>query len=288
MIFDETYTLANGVKIPKLGLGTWLIDNDKAAAAVRSAVSAGYRHIDTAQAYGNEEGVGEGLRTCGIPRDKIFVTTKVAAEAKTYDSAAASLDVSLRKLGCDHIDLVIIHSPQPWADVNRSSDRFFKENREVWRALEDAYRVGKLRAIGVSNFLKEDIDNILTDCKVAPMVDQVLCHISNTPMDLIEYCRSRDILVEAYSPIAHGEVLREPKIAAVAAKYGVSVAQLCVRYTLQLGLVSLPKTADPAHMAEDARVDFVISDADMEYLRGIEHIKDYGASSFFPVYGGKL
>ena len=203
MIFDETYTLANGVKIPKLGLGTWLIDNERAAQAVRDAVAAGYRHIDTAQAYDNEEGIGEGVRTCGVPREKLFLTTKVAAEAKSYRSAADSIDVSLRKLGSEYIDLIIIHSPQPWMEVNQSSNRYFAENREVWRALEDACEAGKLRAIGVSNFLREDLENLLSACRTVPMVDQMLAHISNTPLELISFCKSKGILAEAYSPIAH-------------------------------------------------------------------------------------
>lgn len=153
MIFEESYTLHNGVAIPKLALGTWFIDDDKAAEAVRAAVNIGYRHIDTAQAYGNERGVGEGIRTCGIDRKDIFVTSKVAAENKSYASAMESIDKTLETMGLAYLDMMIIHSPQPWVEVNQSEDRYYKENREVWRALEDALEAGKLRAIGVSNFL---------------------------------------------------------------------------------------------------------------------------------------
>ena len=152
MILQETYTLSNGVAIPKLGLGTWLIPDNEAAAAVEAAIDLGYKHIDTAQAYGNERGVGEGVRASGVPRDQVFITTKVAAENKTYASAAASIDESLRKLECGPADLVIIHCPQPWAEF-RGSKRYFKENKEVWKALEDACLAGKVKAIGVSNFL---------------------------------------------------------------------------------------------------------------------------------------
>jgi diketogulonate reductase-like aldo/keto reductase len=211
----------------------------------------------------------------------------VAAEAKTYDSAAASIDESLRKLDLDYLDLIIIHSPQPWAEF-REENRYFAENKEVWRAMEDAYTAGKVRAIGVSNFLKDDLENILESAKVKPMVNQILAHISNTPLELIEYTQSQGILVEAYSPIAHGQAVKNEKIVEMAAKYNVTAPQLCVRYVLQLGLVALPKTANAAHMEENGKVDFTISDEDMETLKHLEHIKDYGEHSFFPVFGGKL
>lgn len=277
MILQETYTLSNGVKIPKLGLGTWFIPDAQAAEAVRTAVSLGYRHIDTAQAYENEAGVGEGVRTCGLPREQIFVTSKVAAEHKDYDSAARSIDETLEKMGLDYLDMMIIHSPQPWADF-RGGD-YAEGNRAAWRALEDAYTAGKLRAIGVSNFRKPDLDNILSDCRVKPMVDQILLHISNTDMGLLDTCRTQDILVEAYSPIAHGEALKNPMIAEMAAKYGVSAAQMCIRYVLELGAVALPKTADPEHMKANAAVDFDITPDDMELLKQAAPIKDYGEFS---------
>ena len=285
MILQETYTLSNGVKIPKLGLGTWFIPDAQAAEAVRTAVSLGYRHIDTAQAYENEAGVGEGVRTCGLPREQIFVTSKVAAEHKDYDSAARSIDETLEKMGLDYLDMMIIHSPQPWADF-RGGD-YAEGNRAAWRALEDAYTAGKLRAIGVSNFRKPDLDNILSDCRVKPMVDQILLHISNTDLGLLDTCRTQDILVEAYSPIAHGEALKNPMIAEMAAKYGVSAAQLCIRYVLELGAVALPKTADSEHMKANAAVDFDITPDDMELLKQAAPIKDYGEFSFFPVFSGK-
>ncbi len=235
-MFKKSLTLSNGVEIPQLALGTWLIDDDKVAAAVRAAVEIGYTHIDTAQAYANERGVGEGVHTCGVSRDKLFVTTKMAAEHKDYRYAAEGIDGSIKELGLDYIDLMIIHSPQPWVEVNQSDDRYFEGNLEAWRALTDAYRAGKIRAIGVSNFLKEDIDNIWNNADVKPMVNQVLCHISNTPLDLIEYCQNKGIVMEAYSPVAHGEALRIPAIAEMAKKYGVSIPQLCIRYDIQLGI----------------------------------------------------
>ena len=287
-MYNETIKLSNGVTVPQLALGTWLIDDDKVVDAVKAAIEIGYRHIDTAQAYGNERGVGEGVRTCGIPREQIFVTSKVAAEHKDYKSAAEGIDETIRKMGLDYLDMMIVHSPQPWVEVNQSDNRYVEGNREAWRALEDALKAGKLRAIGVSNFLKGDIDSLWEAAEIKPMVNQVLCHVSNTPLELIEYCQGKGIVMEAYSPVAHGEALKNEKIAEIAKKYGVSVPQLCIRYDIQLGMIVLPKTANPAHMKSNADIDFVISDADMEVLKNIETIKDYGDSSFFPVFGGKL
>lgn len=287
MIFSETYILSNGITIPKLALGTWFIPNDQASEVVKQAISIGYRHFDTAQAYGNEAGIGKGIKNCGISRKDIFVTSKIAAEHKTYNSAAESIDRTLETMELDYADMMIIHSPQPWADVNQSKNRYFEENRQVWKALEDALAVGKVRAIGVSNFLKEDIDNLWETAKVKPMVNQVLCHISNTPVELIRYCQNKGIVMEAYSPVAHGEVLKNEEIRKIAEKYGVSIPQLCIRYDLQLGMVVLPKTANPEHMKLNAELDFSISPEDMELLRKMERIKDYGEYSNFPVFGGK-
>lgn len=287
-MYNNYITLNNGVKIPQLGLGTWFIDDDKVADAVKEAVKLGYRHFDTAQAYGNERGVGEGIRTCGVPREQLFVTSKVAAEQKTYEEAAAGIDETLKKMGLDYLDMMIIHSPQPWVEVNQSDDRYVEGNRAAWKALEDAYKAGKLKAIGVSNFQIGDIESLLETARIKPMVNQILLHISNTPFELVEYCQKNDIAIEAYSPIAHGVILDQPEIAEIADKYGVTVPQLCIRYTLQLGTISLPKTANPEHMKTNAEVDFVISDADMETLKAFKHIEDYGESGAFPVYGGKL
>ena len=258
-MYNNTLTLNNGVKIPQLGLGTWFIEDAKVADAVKEAVKLGYRHIDTAQAYGNERGVGEGVRNCGVKREELFVVSKVAAEHKTYEAAMTGINETLEKMGLDYLDMMIIHSPQPWVEVNQSDDRYVEGNREAWRALEDAYKAGKLKAIGVSNFKQEDIES-----------------------------QKNGVAVEAYSPIAHGEILNQPEIKAIADKYGVTVPQLCIRYTLQLGAISLPKTANPEHMKSNSEVNFEISAEDMEVLKKFKKIEDYGESSGFPVYGGKL
>lgn len=287
-MFNQSMKLFNGVEVPQLALGTWLIDDAKVADAVVSAVRLGYRHIDTAQAYGNEHGVGEGIRKSGIPRDQIFITSKVAAEHKDYRSAADSINETLRRMELDYLDMMIVHSPQPWAEVNQSDYRYPEGNREAWRALTDAYHAGKIRAIGVSNFLKEDIENLWENAEIKPMVNQVLCHISNTPLDLIHYCQEKGMVMEAYSPVAHGEAMKNPEIAQMAEKYGVTIPQLCIRYDIQLDMIVLPKTANPDHMKTNAEVEFEITAADMETLKKVPHIRDYGADSYFPVFGGKL
>ncbi|MDB5593283.1 MAG: aldo/keto reductase [Hyphomicrobiales bacterium] len=284
MILQEIYTLPNGVKIPKLGLGTWRIDDGLAAKVVRAAAQIGYRHFDTAQAYGNDRGVGEGLRSSGVPREQLFVTTKVDAGLKTYAEAKASVDTSLRALGLDAIDLIIIHSPQPWADFH-SGQHFFEGNLEVWRALEEAYASGKARAIGVSNFERVDLDNILTNASIKPAVNQVLAHVGSTPFDLITYCEQHGILVGAYSPIAHGAILNDREIHAIAERLSVTVPQLCIRYCLQLGLAPLPKTANREHMQSNAALDFEIAASDMDILKRVS-FGDYGEASAFPVFGG--
>ncbi|MCQ1999932.1 aldo/keto reductase [Arthrobacter zhaoxinii] len=284
MILNENYTLANGQPIPKLGLGTWFIPDAAAAQAVREAAAIGYRNIDTAQAYGNEHGVGEGVRSSGIPRGELFVSSKLAAEIKDYDGAVAAIDGSLATMGLDYLDLMLIHSPQPWNDWRGGS--YAEGNREAWLALEEAQMAGKLRSIGVSNFERQDLENILGSCTVAPQVNQVLLHVGNTPDDLLANCAAQDILIEAYSPIAHGEMLRNTDVAAMAQRYAVTVPQLCIRYALQLDTVPLPKTANPEHMRSNALVDFVISDPDMATLRNLR-ISDYGRSSRFPVFSGK-
>lgn len=285
-VLSESFLLSNGVCIPKVGLGTWEIADDKVAEAVREAVKIGYRHIDTAQGYGNERGVGKGIRTCGLKREEVFVTTKLEADIKDYDGTQAAIEGSLNRLGLDYIDLMLIHAPQPWTHF-READRYLEGNQAAWCALEKAYKAGRLRAIGVSNFQVADIENILGHCEVRPMVNQILAHVSNTPFGLIDYCRENNILVEAYSPMGHGVMLQSEAVGNMAARYGVSIAQLCIRYCLQLGLVVLPKTANPAHMQTNAEVDFEIAADDMQALKAIPQIRNYGEWSIFPVYGGK-
>ena len=257
MIFQETYTLSNGINIPRLGFGTWCIRDEKVEKAVQAALQIGYRHIDTAQVYGNERGVGEAIRQSKIKREDIFLTSKIAAEAKDYDTAMKTIDGTLAKTKMEYIDMMIIHSPQPWDEVNVSENRYEEGNREAWRALEDAYQSGKIRAIGVSNFNRHG---------------------------LIDFCHKNGIIVEAYSPIAHGEAFKIKEIEDMAKKYEVTVPQLCIRYDWQLGTVVLPKAENPEHIKENSQIDFVISDEDMNTLKQVELIKNYGEYSHYPVY----
>ncbi len=281
----DRISLNNGTAIPALGFGTWCIADEAAEDAVKTAIELGYRHIDTAQAYGNEAGVGRGVRDSGVPREELFVVSKVAAEHKSYAAAAASIDETLRTMGLSYLDMMLIHSPQPWAEW-RGENRYFEENRQVWRALEDACKAGKLRAIGVSNFLQDDLDSLLPHCAVKPAVNQVLAHIGHMPDTLIDYCTERGIAVEAYSPIAHGEAVKNPVITETAARYGVSAAQLCIRYVLQRGLIALPKASSRAHIRDNAALDFVIAAEDMARLDELD-FQDYGEYSFFPVFSGR-
>jgi len=280
MIFNQKVKLNNGIEMPILGFGTWLLENDKAPETVNTAIKVGYRHIDTAEAYGNEKGVGEAVRSCGIPREQIFITSKVAAEIKDYEGAKKAIQQSLDDLNIGYIDLMLIHCPQPWQEF-RTEKHYEKENVAVWKALEEFYNAGKLKAIGVSNFQIGDLENLLANCTVKPMVNQVLAHITNTPFETIKFCQSHEIVVEAHSPFGHGEILNNPFLNDMAKSYKVSVTQLCLRYLIQLNISPLPKTLNPEHMKSNADIDFVISEKDMETLKNAEHIKSYGKSNIY-------
>ena len=276
--------LNNGKEIPMIGLGTWLINNDKVDQVIKDAVSLGYRHIDTAQAYENEEGIGRGIKECGIAREELFITSKIRAEYKTYDEAKASIDESLKKLGLDYIDLMIIHAPTPWNEFRETDNKYFKENLEVWKALEDAYDEGKVKAIGVSNFHIEDLDNIINNCRIKPMVNQVLSHVGQTPFELIDYCKKNNIIVEAYSPIAHGEAYRIKEVENIGTKNKKSFAQVCLKHQLQLGLVVLPKATGFEHLKENIDMDFELSEQEMNILNLVKPLEDYGEHDYFPVF----
>ena len=282
---NDTITLNNEAKIPTLGFGTWCIDDSGAEDAVKTAIALGYRHIDTAQAYGNERGVGKGVRESGAAREELFVVSKVAAEHKTYAAAARSIDETLEKMQLDYLDMMLIHSPQPWAEW-RGEKRYFAENREVWRALEDTCAAGNLRAIGVSNFLRDDLEALLPHCRIKPAANQVLAHIGNMPEELADYCTKQGIVMEAYSPIAHGEAVKNAAIAEIAAKYAVSVPQLCIQYVRERGFIALPKASSRAHIQQNAALDFTLSDEDMQRLNALD-FRDYGEYSYFPVFSGK-
>jgi diketogulonate reductase-like aldo/keto reductase len=269
-MYKKEFTICNGHKIPTTGLGTWLISNDQIYDAFNLAIKAGYTHFDSAQGYGNEENLGRALNDSGLPRESLFITSKVLAEHKTYESARASIEESLRKLATPYIDLMLIHCPTPWDEYPHSEGKYDDGNREVWKALEEFYLEGKIKAIGVSNFSIRDIENILKDCKIKPMVNQIPLYIGCTNIPLIKYCQENDILIEAYSPIAHGRALTNPLIKEYADKYNCSISELCLAYTLQLDTVTLPKTLNYDHMVENLNVKVEISKEDMEKLMLIE------------------
>jgi diketogulonate reductase-like aldo/keto reductase len=281
-MLQEQYTLHNGVSIPKIGFGTWFINNKNVVEVVKNAIEVGYRNIDTAQAYMNEEGVGEAIRTCGLDRKDLFVTSKIHPGKDAYENPQEAIDGILDRLNIEYLDLLLIHAPQPWTKY-RSKNKYYAENKKLWKAMEQAYKEGKVKAIGVSNFLQADLENILEDCEIKPMANQVLAHISNTPHKLIEFCKKNDILVIAHSPIAHGRAMKNKHIKKMAEKYNVSVPQLCIRYVVELGAVPIPKTSNVEHMKENASLDFSISKEDMNYLEKIKPL-GYGLLRLFPVY----
>jgi len=266
-ILKETYELANGVKIPKIALGTWQVSDNVVVSSVRVALENGYSHIDTASAYRNEVGVGKAVRESGIPRQDLFITTKVPAEIKSYEKTVAIIKKSLENLDIGYIDLLLIHAPKPWKEMFGDSKKtYFEENIAVWTAVEEAYKSGKVRAIGVSNFDVADIKNLMDNCEVKPMANQIRFFIGSTQDEITAFCQENDILVEAYSPIATGALLENEIVSEIAKKYGKTIPQLCIRYVLQRGTLALPKSTHKEFIIQNTNVDFEISKEDMEYL----------------------
>ncbi|MGF2088513.1 aldo/keto reductase [Enterococcus casseliflavus] len=268
VILQETFTLQNKLTIPKIGLGTWQSSPEDAYNATKFAIQNGYRHVDTAAAYKNEEAVGKAVRDSGVAREEIFVTTKVPAQLKTYQEAVDSIDASLKKLDLGYIDLILIHAPRPWKIMGNNPENkdFYLENIDVWKALEEAYLSGKVKSIGVSNFDQKDLQNIFDHCDVKPMVNQFVYHIGRTNEELLAFCKDHEILVEGYSPIATGRLLDNDAVKTIAEAYGKSIPQLSIRYLLQKDILPLPKSVHEEYIADNAKVDFEISEEDMKKL----------------------
>lgn len=259
----EVYTLYNGVKIPKVGYGTWQIPNSDAYQTTLDALSIGYRHIDTAKAYRNEKAVGKAIKDSGLNREDIFVTSKLPAEIKGYDVTLKAFNETISDLGLDYLDLYLIHAPWPWDKMGKDCT---KENIESWKAMEVLYKEGKIRSIGVSNFTPKDIQAILDNCDIVPMVNQIRYFIGLTQKETVEFCNKHNILVEAYSPLATGKVFNDQKIKEVADQLGVSVAQLCIRYCIEKGTLPLPKTTHKGRMEENASLEFEIPKESLDFL----------------------
>lgn len=263
----QTYTLSNGVKIPKIGFGTWQVPSgDIAYQSVRMALKNGYRHIDTAAAYQNEESVGQAIRDSGIPREEIFVTSKLQSHIKTYEGALEAFEKTMKALNIGYLDLYLIHAPWPWNEIGKDCT---EGNVLAYNAMEKVYKEGKVRAIGVSNFNMKDLDNILDHCEIVPHANQIGYFIGHNEKETDEYCKAKNILVEAYSPLAIGHLLKNNDIQDMAKKYEVTPAQICIRYCIQKGTAPLPKSTHESRIIENAAVDFEIDDQDMIYLDSI-------------------
>ena len=264
----STYTLSNEVSIPCIGFGTWQSpDGEIAKNAVLSAISAGYRHIDTAAAYGNEGSVGEAIRESGINRKDLFITTKLWNTDHGYDTTMRAFEHSMKLLGLDYLDLYLIHWPNPI----KFRDCWQKANAGSWKAFEELYRAGRIRALGVSNFLPHHIDALMETAEIAPMVNQIRLCPGETQDAVVSYCREHHILVEAYSPMGTGKIFKVPQMTALAEKYQRSVAQICIRWSLQMGFLPLPKSVTPARIAENAQVfDFELDEADVTLIASLK------------------
>ena len=269
----DTFKLANGVEIPCLGFGTWQTpDGETAVQSVRCAIDAGYTHIDTAQAYGNEGSVGKAIRQSGVPRKDLFITTKLGNRNHSYDLVMRSFDESLDRLGLDYLDLFLIHWPNPIA----FRDHWQEANAESWKAMEELVEAGRIRAIGISNFFPRHMDALLKTAKIVPHVNQIHLCPGDTQEEVVAYCREHQMVVEAYSPLGTGRIFEVPEMQALALKYGRSIAQICIRWSLQMGFLPLPKSVTPSRIRENLQVfDFELSDEDVKLIADLKGCVGY-------------
>jgi diketogulonate reductase-like aldo/keto reductase len=257
----------NGINIPAIGFGTWQIPDGKVCYdSVAFALKSGYRHIDTALAYRNEESVGKAIRDSGIKRSEIFVTSKLPAEIKSYDEALKAFDRTMKNIGLEYIDLYLIHAPWPWS---RMGANYTKENIIVWKAMEEIQKDGRCRSIGISNFNVKDVTAILDNCTIKPVVNQIKFYIGNTQEDVTEFCKKNNILVEGYSPLATGAILDNKYVKEIAKKYNTTLPKICIRYVLQREVLPLPKSTHKEYIKDNFEVDFEISEEDMNYLNNL-------------------
>ena len=263
----QQYTLANGVHIPAVGLGTWQTPDDETGyQAVLSALKLGYRHIDTAQGYRNEEVVDRAVRNSDISREEIFITSKLDNPNHGYDNTMRSFEETLQRLGTDYVDLFLIHWPNPL----QYRSTWQQTNAETWKAFEELYHAGKIRAIGISNFRQHHIDELLKTAEIIPMVNQIRLCPGDTQDELVKYCKERNILLEAYSPLGTGQIFKVPEMQVLAEKYHKSIAQICIRWSLQNGFLPLPKSVTAERIRENIDVfGFELSDEDVSLITGL-------------------
>lgn len=264
---NDTYKLSNGARIPCVGFGTWQTpDGETAVKAVTAALEAGYRHIDTAEGYGNESSVGEAIAASGIPRSELFLTSKLQNDQHGYDLTMKAFEKTLKDLKTDYLDLFLIHWPNPL----KFRDCWQKANAETWRAFEELYKAKKIRAIGVSNFRPHHLEELAKTAELMPMVNQIRLCPGCTQDEVTAYCQEKNILLEAYSPLGTGRIFEVPEMIALSEKYGRSIAQICIRWSLQNGWLPLPKSVTPSRIAENTRVfDFTLSDEDVELIASL-------------------
>lgn len=265
----KTIKLSNGHQIPVIGLGMWQVKKEDAVRVIEEGIEVGYIHIDTAAAYQNEEEVGIGVRNSNIKREDIYITSKIPGEVKDYEGAKRYINESLKKLNMDYIDLMLIHCPVPWHLYKEGYKGFYKENLEVYKAMEEAYFEGKIKSLGISNFNVDDLKNIIENVRVKPVINQIVWHIGKRNEEVKEYCHKNGILIEAYSPLGTGRILDNELIKNMANKYNVSPAQLCIKFTLMDVDITLPKTTHKNRMIENIDLNFEISDEDFETLKNI-------------------
>ncbi|EKP7340239.1 aldo/keto reductase [Listeria monocytogenes] len=262
---NRTITLANGVEMPRVGMGVFQMTPDQAENATKWALEAGYRSIDTAQGYNNEEAVGKGLIASGVPREEVFITTKVRASQLGYEATKAAFYESLEKLQLNYIDLFLIH----WPKTGLYND--------AWRVMEELYEAGKIRAIGVSNFLPEHLDQLLTTAKITPMINQIEVHPMLTQVAERQYNDSLGIVTEAYCPLGSGRLLRHPSLLKLAKKYGKTTAQLMIRWEIQNDIVTIPKSVNQDRIKANFDVwDFEISEDDIQLINALNENKRVG------------
>ena len=263
----DGYKLSNGYSIPCVGFGTFLTPEDEVVESVKAALKAGYRHIDGAAVYGNEKGVGKGIKESGVAREELFVTSKVWNAERGYEKTKAAFQKTLDDLGLEYLDLYLIHWP---ANRRQFGDAAADLNAQTWRAMEDLYLEGKIKSIGVSNFWPHHLEELMKTARIKPMVNQIEYHPGWMQHAVVSYCEVHNILVEAWSPLGRSNVLKNETVKAVAASYGKSEAQICIRWALQHGILPLPKSVTPERIQQNADVfDFKISAEDMQKIDNI-------------------